>query len=162
MEVEEVQRPCERVAQRAGQTSSAAPATATTGTGAQGSFVSFLATTITPVPPTSLQDATAQLADKPTQASAIKTPTPEPVDKPDTAPAAQAPAANVRAAKVLVCGEPERDNQPCTAEPGPLPNSWSVAAKPSATNPFYHTPTCLECRSRTYLQPLISQPYYLP
>ena len=41
MDMEEVQRRCERVAHRSGQNSSAAPATAATGTGTQGSIMRF-------------------------------------------------------------------------------------------------------------------------
>ena len=49
MKVEEVQRPCKRVAHRSGQNSSAAPATVATGTGTQGSITCFERQT-TPVP----------------------------------------------------------------------------------------------------------------
>ena len=85
MDMEEVQRRCERVAHRSGQNSSAAPATAATGTGTHGSTMCFLRQT-TPVSFTSPKDTTAQLTDKPAQASATKTLTAEPVDKPGTAP----------------------------------------------------------------------------
>ena len=51
----------------------------------KGSIMCFLRQT-TPGPSTSPKDTTAQLTDKPAQASATKTPTAEPVDKPGTAP----------------------------------------------------------------------------
>ena len=68
-----MQRPCELVAHRSLQNSSAVLVTAATGTDTRGSIVCFLRQT-TPMPPTSPKDITAQLTDKPAQASATKTP----------------------------------------------------------------------------------------
>ena len=57
---------------------------------------------------------------------------------------ATAPDAEALAAELLVCGEPECENQPCFAEPGqttvlshPLLLAWSVTAK--TCNHFYLT-----------------------
>ena len=72
-------------------------------------------------------------------AAAVRTTVPVPADVTSTAPDAEA-----LTAQLLVCGEPECENQPCIAEPRqptvlshPLLPTWSVGAK--TCNRFYHT-----------------------
>ena len=79
--------------------------------------------------------------------------------------------------ELLVCGEPERENQPCIAESGQTTtgkpkfcfrhstsgdiDAWSVAAKICNRcyhTRCYHTPVCLEYGSKTRLKPLLSPP----
>ena len=93
MEVEDMQRPCERMAHRSGQNVPQRlllPLQKTRSCG-------FCNKPHLPVAPAAAKAPTAQLTDKPAQASAIKAPTTEAIDKPDTASAAEAPTTDVQA-----------------------------------------------------------------
>ena len=111
----------------------------------------------TPVPP-GAEAFTAGPVDVPTTASAAAVRITVPVRADVTA---TAPDDEALTAELLVCGDPECENQPCLAEPGqttvlshPLLPAWSVAAKTRNRfyhTPYYRTPDCREYGSNTRL-----------
>ena len=141
MEVEEVQSRSASVVHRNGQNMSAAQTTAAV-PGSIASFFDRRAQT-TSVPPGAKAAFTAGPVDIPATASAAAVRTAVPVR---AYFAATAPDAEALTAQLLVCGEPESENQSCFAEPG-------------QTTVHTITPlaACLECGGEK-LRPLLSHP----
>ena len=147
MQAEEVQSRSASVVRRNGQNMSAAQTTAAV-PGSIASFFDRRAQT-TSVPP-GAEAFTAGPVDIPATASAAAVRTTAPVRADVTA---TAPDAEALSAELLVCGEPECENQPCFAEPGqttvlshPLLPAWSVGAKtcnPLPSHPLLSHPARL-------------------
>ena len=149
MEVEEVQSRSASVVHRNGQNMSAAQATAAVPGSIASSFGRRAQTTSVPPGAEAFTEGPVDIPATAT-AAAVRTTVrvPVPADVPATAPDAEA-----LTPELLVCGEPERENQPCIAESGQTTtgkpkfcfrhstsgdiDAWSVAAK--ICNRCYHT-----------------------